>query len=157
MKRPTNKELELSIAEIDALLLAEGVEVNKVDDVISVDEGLEIAGVLNERLRPFIIQYTAILNRSKTAIPVPTEKLAGYIEQAEKLSNTAEIILSCMGTAYLHAIKLITNGFDDIEDTVFELYVTIKLTELDELKRLLTYVESSGAIGVTVDKDEDAE
>lgn len=150
-------QVKRELAEIDKLLAAEGIVVDCKFDV-PVEEGVELAKVLDSKLRPFLVRYVSLLNKGKQYVPITADKLADYVQVAEKLSRTNDIILSWIGVAYGHAIKAILNGADnDVEDLVQELFTYLKISDIKGFYSF--YVKSEGGTlnGINVVKDEDAE
>jgi hypothetical protein len=157
MARPTIKEIGRSIAELDVLLAEEGINLPLLD--VTVEKGLQLAEVLNEKLRLFLVRYTALVNRNRAYVAVDTSKLEVFLPLAEELSRCVEPFLFSNGVAYSHALKLIINGFKDAEEAVIELFWALQLTDdFRGVKNLLTYYKGdSGAIGFAVEKNEQAE
>jgi hypothetical protein len=143
------EKLEREIAEINALLEEEGINVPVLD--VSVERGLQLTEILNEKLRPFIVRYTALVNRNQAYVPVDTTKLQGYVPLAEELSRCVEPILFSDGVGYNHALNLIINGFEDVEEAVFWLFWAIQMTDdFKGTKSLLTYHKgNSGFLNLT--------
>jgi hypothetical protein len=157
MKDRSVAQIKKEIAKLDELLLKEGVTLLPQED-IPVKRGLELLAVLNDKLRPFVVKYTALVNRKQECVTVDTSKLQDYVPLAEELSRCEEVFIGMQGTAYNHALKLIINGFEDVEEGVFELFTAIQMTDhYMETKSLFTYTEDGGLGGINVEKDEDAE
>jgi hypothetical protein len=150
VKAQSNTELLKSIAEIDELLSKEGIIVD-YDFNVSIEEGLQLAEILNSKLRPFIVQYTSLANKGKKYVPITADKFADYLPLCERLSRTEEVLLSTVGFAYGHSIKLITSGeTTDIEDLIYELFICTQLTDLNGIINLNTLIQSSGFIGEVI-------
>lgn len=98
---------------------------------VSVEEGLQLARGLNANLRPFIAKYLNLVNGSRQYVKVDASKLHIYKAEADKLSQTEELLLSVMGTAYFYGIRLMTNEIEceDVEDLIYDLVIMLQLTE----------------------------
>ncbi|MGD6964058.1 hypothetical protein ACQCVB_17725 [Fictibacillus phosphorivorans] len=156
MKARSVAQINKEIAELDRLLGEEGYSELPLYDV-PVKRGLVLANALNEKLRPFIIKYTALVNRKQAYVTVDVSKLQEYVPLAEELSRCEDIMLGMYGIAYKHALKLIINGFEDAEEGVHDLFWAIKMTDdYKGIKNLFTRIEG-GFNGVAVVKDSDAE
>lgn len=159
MKDRSLAKIKKEIAELDEILEKEGIAELPLFN-IPIQRGLVLLAILKDMLRPFIVKYTALVNRNKAYVAVDTSKLQKYLPLAAELKRCEEPLLFMAGMAYNHALKLITSGFEDAEEAVFELFWTIKITDTDkETIKLLTYIDKENiedGIGITVVKDEDA-
>lgn len=134
MKPRTIEDIKRSIKELDTLL--EGVSIALGN--VSNREGLQLLAQLDEQLRPFIIKYTGLINKSKRYVPVEPAKLQPFVPLATRLSECEEILLNSAGFAYAHALNLILNGFEDAEDAVFTLFNMIKISESNQIYSILS-------------------
>lgn len=153
--------------EIDALLAEQGIATDEKVGTVPVEEGIALLQVLDVELRPFLIRYTALLNKTGQYVPIEPSKLERFMPLAERLSDCVETMLASYGTSYLTAIDMMVNGINcknanvtDIEDLIQFLFYDIQLTDdANGTIRLFTYSKGkgSGLYGVTVIKDEDSE
>jgi hypothetical protein len=157
------KQLERELAELETLLGEVDTTAEKVRTV-PVKEGIEMLELLDTELRPFIIRYTALINRTKQYVPIEPNKLAKFIPLAERLSNCEELTLATYGTCYLTAIDMVLNGVGcrqehvtDIETLTTFLFYEIQLTA-DATDTINLFIYSEGSLsGIFVEKEEDAE
>lgn len=147
------EKIEREIAELN-VLLGEVDTTHKKERTLPVDKGIKLLQVLDTELRPFIVKYTALLNRSKQFIPIAPNKLERFIPLAEELENCVEFDLAFYGSVCLWAIDVMVNGFNskqehitDIDELITFLYYCIKLTEdANGTIRLHTYVKGNSGI-----------
>lgn len=153
------KQIEGDIAKLNAILGDTSIKERKVP----VEKGIELLKVLDTEFRPFIVKYTALLNRTKQFIPIEPSKLERFIPLAEELMDCVEIDFSCFGLFYYIALGVINGDKfnEDIEEAVHLLYKVIKLTgNANGTIRLHTYVKGDSGIDLfapVITKDEEEE
>jgi hypothetical protein len=146
-------QLERELAELDVLLGEVDTTAEK-ERTVPVEEALNLLEVLDTELRPFLIRYTALLNRSKQFIPIEPSKLERFIPLAEEVSNCVEIGIAIYGTIYLSVIDMMINGINckqehvnEIDDLITFLFYDIQLTDdFKGAKSLFTYIKRDNGI-----------
>jgi hypothetical protein len=156
------EKIERDIAKLN-VLLGEVDTTHEKERTLPVDKGIKLLQVLDTELRPFIVKYTALLNRSNQFIPIEPSKLERFVPITEELMDCVELDFSTYGLFYWIGLGIINgNNFnDDIEEAVYQLYRVIKMTgNTNGTISLHTYSKRDSGIDLfapVITKDEEEE